>query len=85
MERTYIRIGNNDYEKIYGSYGLTTLKDKHVKIEGDQLLFSFKGKKGIDHDIPYEIASWPKQYRPVRIYPAGSFFSTMMLKEIRSL
>jgi DNA topoisomerase-1 len=29
---------------------------------------------------PYEIASWPKQYRPVRIYLAGSFFSTMMLK-----
>ncbi|MFN2437758.1 MAG: DNA topoisomerase IB [Chitinophagaceae bacterium] len=51
MERTYIRIGNNDYEKLYGSYGLTTLKDKHVKITGDKLLFSFKGKKGIDHDI----------------------------------
>jgi len=51
MERTYIRIGSNDYEKLYGSYGLTTLKDKHVKITGDKLLFSFKGKKGIDHDI----------------------------------
>lgn len=51
MERTYIRIGSNDYEKLYGSYGLTTLKDKHVKIKGDNLLFSFKGKKGIDHDI----------------------------------
>ncbi len=51
MERTYIRIGSNDYEKLYGSYGLTTLKDKHVKIAGDKLLFSFKGKKGIDHDI----------------------------------
>ena len=47
MERTYIRIGNEDYEKLYGSYGLTTLKDKHVKIEGDKLIFSFKGKKGI--------------------------------------
>jgi DNA topoisomerase-1 len=51
MERTYIRIGSYDYEKLYGSYGLTTLKDKHVKITGDKLLFSFKGKKGIDHDI----------------------------------
>jgi DNA topoisomerase-1 len=51
MERTYIRIGSSDYEKLYGSYGLTTLKDKHVKIAGDKLLFSFKGKKGIDHDI----------------------------------
>jgi DNA topoisomerase-1 len=51
MERTYIRIGSSDYEKLYGSYGLTTLKDKHVKITGDKMLFSFKGKKGIDHDI----------------------------------
>ncbi len=51
MERTYIRIGNDGYEKLYGSYGLTTLKDKHVKIEGDKMVFSFKGKKGIYHTI----------------------------------
>ncbi len=51
MERTNIRIGNNAYEKIYGSYGITTLKDKHVKIAGNSLKFSFKGKKGVYHDI----------------------------------
>jgi DNA topoisomerase-1 len=51
MERTNIRIGNSEYEKIYGSYGLTTMKDKHVKVQGNQIKFSFKGKKGIYHDI----------------------------------
>ncbi len=51
MERTYIRIGSNDYEKLYGSYGLTTLKDKHVDIKGDEINFSFKGKKGVFHKI----------------------------------
>lgn len=51
MERTNIRIGNNLYEKLYGSFGLTTLKDKHVNIQGNRLRFSFKGKKGIYHDI----------------------------------
>ena len=51
MERTNIRIGNGAYEKIYGSYGLTTLKDKHVKISGAKVKFSFKGKKGVYHDI----------------------------------
>jgi DNA topoisomerase-1 len=51
MERTYIRIGSDDYEKLYGSYGLTTLKDSHVKVKGDTVHFSFKGKKGIFHDI----------------------------------
>jgi DNA topoisomerase I len=51
MERTYIRIGNSGYEKMYGSYGLTTLKDKHVVVEGSLIKFCFKGKKGIDHEV----------------------------------
>jgi DNA topoisomerase-1 len=51
MERTFIRIGNQEYEKTNGSYGLTTLKNKHVSIAGDKLVFSFTGKKGIHHDV----------------------------------
>lgn len=51
MERTNIRIGNNVYEKLYGSFGLTTLKDRHVDISGQNIHFSFKGKKGVYHDI----------------------------------
>lgn len=51
MERTYIRVGSNEYEKANGSYGLTTLKNKHVRISGGTLVFSFTGKKGIHHDI----------------------------------
>ena len=51
MERTNIRIGSSLYEKLYGSFGLTTLKDKHVKVSGTSIKFSFKGKKGVYHDI----------------------------------
>jgi DNA topoisomerase-1 len=51
MERTYIRVGNEEYEKMNGSYGLTTLKNRHVTISGDKMIFSFIGKKGIRHDI----------------------------------
>jgi len=51
MERTFIRIGNQEYEKMNGSYGLSTLKDKHVKVDGHTIRFSFTGKKGISHDI----------------------------------
>lgn len=51
MERTYIRVGNNGYEKLYGSYGLTTLKDRHVTIKKEDIQFSFRGKKGIEHSI----------------------------------
>lgn len=51
MEQTNIRVGNDAYRKLYGSFGLTTLQDKHVRIEGGQIQFRFKGKKGVLHDI----------------------------------
>ena len=51
MERTNIRVGNSFYEKTYGSFGLTTLKDKHVKFNGNSVSFAFTGKKGVSHNI----------------------------------
>jgi DNA topoisomerase-1 len=51
IEKTNIRIGNEAYSKLYGSFGLTTLKDKHVKFNGNTVKFTFKGKKGVFHDI----------------------------------
>ncbi|MEO7307415.1 MAG: DNA topoisomerase IB [Ferruginibacter sp.] len=51
MERTNIRVGNNVYEKLYGSFGLTTLKDQHVEIKSGKIDFAFKGKKGVQHSI----------------------------------
>jgi DNA topoisomerase-1 len=51
MERTCIRVGNGEYERLYGSHGLTTMKDKHVEVNGDKINFSFTGKKGKVHDI----------------------------------
>jgi len=51
MERTSIRVGNSMYEKLYGSFGLTTLKDKHIDVKGNVIRFSFKSKKGIYQDI----------------------------------
>jgi DNA topoisomerase-1 len=46
LENTLIRVGNDDYVKQNKSYGLTTLQDKHVKVEGAELKFQFKGKSG---------------------------------------
>ncbi|RYZ22124.1 MAG: DNA topoisomerase IB [Chitinophagaceae bacterium] len=74
MERTYIRIGNADYEKQNGSYGLTTLKDKHVKIQGDQLRFSFIGKKGIDHDISVRNRRLARAVQACRDIPGKELF-----------
>jgi DNA topoisomerase I len=46
LETTLIRVGNEDYVRQNKSYGLTTLRDPHVKVEGPQLRFQFKGKSG---------------------------------------
>jgi len=51
IELTNIRIGNDAYKKLYGSFGLTTLRDKHVKFDGATVLFDFVGKKGVKHKI----------------------------------
>jgi DNA topoisomerase I len=68
MENTSIRVGNNFYEKLYGSFGLTTLKDKHVSIGGNEIKFSFVGKKGVKHDISLKnkkLANIVKQCRDI--------------------
>lgn len=74
MERTSIRIGNEEYEKTNGSYGLTTLKDNHVKIEGDNIVFSFKGKKGIEHKIPLKNKRLARMVKQCRDIPGKELF-----------
>jgi DNA topoisomerase-1 len=74
MERTYIRIGNNEYEKMNGSYGLTTLKNKHVSITGDKIAFVFKGKKGIYHNITLKSKKLAKMVKACRDIPGRELF-----------
>jgi DNA topoisomerase-1 len=74
MERTYIRIGNYGYEKMNGSYGLTTLKDKHVVINGGEMKFSFKGKKGVFHDIGLKNKKLAKIVKECRDIPGKELF-----------
>ncbi len=51
LETTLIRIGNKEYSKQNKSYGLTTMRDRHVAIEGWTVKFTFKGKSGVKHSI----------------------------------
>lgn len=74
MERTFIRVGNNEYEKLYGSYGLTTLKDGHVKINGANIKFSFKGKKGIFHSITLKNKKLARIVKACRDIPGKELF-----------
>jgi DNA topoisomerase-1 len=51
LETTFIRVGNEEYARENHSYGLTTLRDKHVDIEGSKVHFKFKGKSDKLHSI----------------------------------
>jgi DNA topoisomerase-1 len=51
LECTLVRVGNEEYARANGSYGLTTLRDRHVNIKGHTLRFEFRGKSGIMHQV----------------------------------
>ncbi|MFN7997797.1 MAG: DNA topoisomerase IB [Bryobacteraceae bacterium] len=51
LETTYIRVGNEEYAKDNESFGLTTMRTRHVRVEGATLRFHFRGKSGQTHDI----------------------------------
>lgn len=74
MERTNIRIGNSFYEKEYGSFGLTTLKDRHVKFEGNAVTFSFTGKKGVAHKIKLKSKKLASIIKKCRDVPGKELF-----------
>ena len=51
LERTFIRIGNEEYARENKSFGLTTMQDRHVMVKGDRLRFRFRGKSGRAHEV----------------------------------
>ncbi len=74
MQCTCIRIGSSMYEKLYGSFGLTTLKDKHVNIKGSEVKFSFKGKKGVMHNISMKNKKLARIVQQCRDIPGKELF-----------
>jgi len=51
MDQTGMRVGNEVYKKLYGSFGVTTLQNRHVKVSGSQMKFTFKGKKNVPQQV----------------------------------
>ncbi len=51
LDATLIRVGNTQYARDNRSYGLTTLRSRHVEVNGSAILFQFRGKSGIEHQI----------------------------------
>ncbi|MBO9595978.1 MAG: DNA topoisomerase IB [Niabella sp.] len=77
MDKTGLRVGNHFYEKLYGSFGLSTLQNRHLKIRGNQLLFSFRGKKGVEQKVTLRSARLARIIAKCREIPGKELFQYM--------
>lgn len=74
LEDTLIRVGNDEYARHNGSYGLTTLKDRHAHIKSDSLRFEFRGKSGVEHSVTIRDRRLARIVRRCRDIPGEELF-----------
>ena len=74
LEETLIRVGNDEYARDNGSYGLSTLRDRHVETSGSELRFTFKGKSGREHAVPVRDRRLANLVRQVQELPGQELF-----------
>ncbi len=75
LEETTIRVGNEEYAKENDSYGLTTMLNKHARVEGAHVRFSFKGKSGIKHTIALRDKPLARIIRACQEIPGQELFA----------
>jgi DNA topoisomerase-1 len=74
MERAQLRVGNEEYARQNGSYGATTLRDRHAKIQGGTLELSYRGKSGIMRKVRIADSRLAKIVRRCRDLPGQRLF-----------
>jgi DNA topoisomerase-1 len=74
LETTLIRIGNKEYAKQNRSFGLTTLRDRHVEIQGSKVRFEFRGKSGQDHSVEIQDRRLARVVKNCRDLPGQDLF-----------
>jgi DNA topoisomerase-1 len=74
LERTLIRVGSHELAKVNNSFGLTTLRRRHVSIEGATLRFEFRGKSGVAHAVAVTDARIARIVQRCRELPGRELF-----------
>ena len=74
LERTLIRVGNEEYARANRSYGLTTLREKHVDVSGARVRFRFRGKSGKEHDLDVRDPRLARVMRTLQDLPGQELF-----------
>lgn len=85
LEETSIRVGNEEYSRLNHSFGLTTLRGRHVRITGSKIRFLFRGKGGIHHEISLEDRRMAKIVRRLRDLPGYELFQYVENGETHSI
>jgi len=74
LETTYMRVGNQEYARQNGSYGLTTLRNRHARVRGTRVQFQFRGKSGKAHNVEINDARLAKIVRRCLDIPGYELF-----------
>jgi DNA topoisomerase-1 len=74
LQATMMRIGNEEYARNNQSFGLTTLRDRHVRIDGGEVAFHFRGKSGVQHSIKVDDPRLARIIRRTRDLPGQELF-----------
>ena len=74
LEKTLIRIGNEEYARANGSVGLTTMRDRHAQIRGAAVRFEFRGKSGVAHAVELHDARLARIVKACRDLPGHELF-----------
>ncbi|HXW03779.1 MAG TPA: hypothetical protein VD833_00990 [Vicinamibacterales bacterium] len=74
LEKTLIRVGNEEYARTNGSFGLTTLQDRHVAVRGTRVQFRFRAKSGIRQTVDLEDAALARSVRRCQDLPGQTLF-----------
>jgi DNA topoisomerase I len=74
LETSLIRVGNDEYARQNSSYGLTTLREKHVRVVGSRVTFRFRGKSGIEHDVDVRDPRVARVIRRLQELPGQELF-----------
>src|SRR6185436_6211905 len=74
LEKTLIRVGNEEYARANRSYGLTTMRDAHAKVTAGAIRFEFRGKSGINHSVGVQDARLARIVKACRDLPGYDLF-----------
>ena len=74
LEKSLIRVGNDEYAKENKSFGLTTLRDRHVTVNGSKMKFEFRGKSGVRHSVSVADRRLARTVKSCRDLPGQELF-----------